>query len=115
MPGIGYITVMEDMSFKGPIDKFLTEEDKKNLIETNSLKAGSVLFFIADKDTKKCAKQAGLIRIYLGQKLELIDNNKFEFCIITDFPMYEFSEEEDKYVFTHNPFNMPTGGLKGLE
>ena len=115
MPGIGYITVMDDLSFKGPIDKFLTEEDKKSLIDKADLKVGSVLFFIADRDKKKCIKQAGIIRTYLGRKLQLIDENRFEFCIITDFPMYEFDEEEDKYVFVHNPFNMPKGGLEGLE
>lgn len=115
MPGIGYITVMDDMTFKGPIDKFLTDEDKDKLIKKTSLKPGSVLFFIASKNKEKCAKQAGLIRTYLGEKLELIDKNKYEFCIITDFPMYEFDSEEDKYVFTHNPFNMPKGGMHALE
>lgn len=114
MPGIGYITVMDDMTFKGPIDKFLTETDKNDLIEKTDLKVGSVLFFIADKSKEKCAKQAGLIRTYLGEKLGLIDNNKYEFCIITDFPMYEFDIEEDKYIFTHNPFNMPKGGIEAL-
>lgn len=114
MPGIGYITVMDDMSFKGPIDKFLTEEDKTSLINKTSLEKGSVLFFIADRNEKKCAKQAGQIRIHLGEKLELIDKNLYKFCIITDFPMYEFDEEEDKYVFTHNPFNMPKGGMEAL-
>ncbi len=114
MPGIGYITVMDDMSFKGPIDKFLTEEDKTSLINKASLEKGSVLFFIADRNEKKCAKQAGQIRIHLGEKLELVDKNLYKFCIITDFPMYEFDEEEDKYVFTHNPFNMPKGGMEAL-
>ena len=114
MPGIGYITVMDDFSFKGPIDKFLTEEDRKKLIDEVGLKVGSVLFFIADRDTKLCTRQAGLIRTYLGEKLELIDKNHFEFCIITDFPMYEYDLEEDKYVFTHNPFNMPKGGMEAL-
>ncbi len=114
MPGIGYITVMDDMTFKGPIDKFLTSDDKENLIKQADLKVGSVLFFIADKQEEKCAKQAGLIRDYLGEKLELIDKNKYVFCIITDFPMYEFDSDEDKYIFTHNPFNMPKGGMEAL-
>jgi len=113
MPGIGYITVMEDMSFKGPIDKFLTEEDKKLLIEKAELKVGSVLFFIADRDEKVASKQAGLIRIELGRKLELIDKNKFEFCIVNDFPMFELNEE-GKYDFGHNPFSMPQGGLEAF-
>ena len=113
MPGIGYITVMEDMSFKGPIDKFLTDEDKQNLINKANLKVGSVLFFIADKNELVASKQAGLIRIELGRKLDLIDKNKFEFCIVNDFPMFELNEE-GKYDFGHNPFSMPQGGLDAL-
>ena len=97
------------------IDKFLTDEDRSILISKTDLKVGSVLFFIADDDKTICAKQAGQIRTYLGNKLELIDQNKFEFCIITDFPMYEYDMTEKKYVFTHNPFNMPKGGLKALD
>ena len=115
MPGIGYITVGEDMSFKGPIDKFLTEEDKKLLIEKAGLNAGSVLFFIADKKESVAAKQAGQIRTHLGEKLELIDKNKYHFCIINNFPMFEYNEEEGKYDFGHNPFSMPQGGIKALE
>lgn len=115
MPGIGYITVQEDMNFKGPIDKFLTDEDKKNLIEKANLKAGSVLFFIADKKETIAAKQAGQIRTYLGEKLELIDKNKYHFCIINNFPMFEYNEEEGKYDFGHNPFSMPQGGKETLE
>lgn len=115
MPGIGYITVQEDMNFKGPIDKFLTDEDKKILIEKANLKAGSVLFFIADKKETIAAKQAGQIRTYLGEKLELIDKNKYHFCIINNFPMFEYNEEEGKYDFGHNPFSMPQGGKETLE
>ncbi len=115
MPGIGYITVQEDMNFKGPIDKFLTDEDKKILIEKANLKAGSVLFFIADKKETIAAKQAGQIRTYLGEKLELIDKNKYHFCIINNFPMFEYNEEEGKYDFGHNPFSMPQGGKEALE
>ena len=115
MPGIGYITLMDDGSFKGPIDKFLTEEDRKTLIEKAELKTNSVLFFIADKKEKVAAKNAGMIRTELGRKLDLIDPNKFEFCIINDFPMFEYDEEEEKYDFCHNPFSMPHGGIKGLD
>ena len=115
MPGIGYITVSDDMSFKGPIDKFLSEEEKKNLIDMASLKAGSVLFFIADKKEKIAAKNAGMIRIELGRKLDLIDPNSFEFCIINDFPMFEYDEEEEKYNFCHNAFSMPKDGPKAFD
>lgn len=114
MPGIGYITVEEDFSFKGPIDKFLTEEDKKTIIERANLQVGSVLFFIADRKALMASKQAGQIRTYLGNKLDLIDKNKFEFCIINDFPMYELNEETGKYDFGHNPFSMPKGGIEVL-
>ena len=114
MPGIGYITVEEDFSFKGPIDKFLTEEDKETIIERANLQVGSVLFFIADRKALMASKQAGQIRTYLGNKLDLIDKNKFEFCIINDFPMYELNEETGKYDFGHNPFSMPKGGIEAL-
>ena len=115
MPGIGYISVLDDMSFKGPIDKFLTDDERKALIEKANLKKGSVLFFIADKHELTAATQAGLIRTALGERLNLIDNDRFEFCFIVDFPMYEYSEEEGRYVFTHNPFSMPQGGMDALE
>ncbi len=114
MPGIGYITVNEDMTFKGPIDKFLSDEEKKALIENASLKVGSVLFFIANKKENIASKFAGQIRDELGRKLDIIDKNSFEFCFIVDFPMYEWDEELEKYEFTHNPFSMPQGGLDDL-
>lgn len=115
MPGIGYLSLLKDNTFKGPIDKFLTEENKKNLIEKASLKENSVIFFIADRDKNVAIKNAGLIRTHLGNKLDLIDKNRYEFCIINDFPMFEYNEEEKKYDFGHNPFSMPQGGIKALE
>ncbi len=114
MPGIGYITVNEDLSFKGPIDKFLTETDKKELISRANLKNGSVLFFIADKKENIAAKQAGMIRSELGKRLNLLDNNKYEFCIINDFPMFEYNDELKKYDFCHNAFSMPKNGSKAF-
>ncbi len=115
MPGIGYLSVLNDDTFKGPIDKFLTEEDRKLLIEKANLKKGSVVFFIADRKESVAAKQAGMIRDYLGNKLELIDKTRYEFCIINDFPMFEYDETTHKYEFCHNPFSMPHDGIKGLE
>ncbi len=112
MPGIGYITVNKDMTFKGPIDKFLTKEERESLIKKASLKVDDVLFFIADKTRYNTF--AGQIRTYLGQKLDLIDKNKFEFCFIVDFPMYEYDDEVEHCVFTHNPFSMPQGGMDSL-
>ena len=110
--GIGYFKVLDDMSFVGPIDKFLTEDEREDLISTAKLKPNSVIFFIADRSN--APKYAGLIRDELGRKLELIDKDEFKFCIIKDFPMFEWSEEEDKYIFTHNPFSMPQGGMDAL-
>ena len=114
MPGIGYISVMDDMSFKGPIDKFLTSEEREALIKKAGLKKGSVLFFIANRKELVASLFAGQIRDELGRKLNLLDKNKFEFCFIVDFPMYEYSAEEGKYIFTHNPFSMPQGGMDAL-
>lgn len=109
--GIGYFKVTEDMNFIGPIDKFLTEEEREDLIDLG-LKPGSVIFFIADRS--HAYQYASLIRDELGRRLGLIRDDEFKFCIIKDFPMYEWSEEEDKYVFTHNPFSMPQGGMDSL-
>ena len=112
MPGIGYVTLMKDGTFKGPIDKFLTEEERNALIEKAEMKANDVLFFIADKT--RFNSFAGQIRTHLGEKLELIDKNKFEFCFIVDFPMFEYDDEVEHCVFTHNPFSMPQGGMDSL-
>jgi aspartyl-tRNA synthetase len=113
MPGIGYVTLSEN-AFKGPIDKFLTEKEREELINKLNLKENSVIFFIANKEENIASKYAGEIRNYLGEKLELIDKNKYEFCIINDFPMYEYDEESEKYIFTHNPFSMMQGGMDSL-
>ena len=113
MPGIGYISLIED-TFKGPIDKFLSEETRTNLIHSCNMKNGDVLFFIANKEEAVASKFAGQIRTFLGQKLNLIDPNKFELCIINNFPMYEWNEEARKFDFGHNPFSMPQGGMDSL-
>lgn len=115
MPGIGYVTLTSEGTFKGPIDKFLTFDERQALIKETGMKENSVLFFIANKKEKTAAKYAGLIRTYLGEKCNLIDKNKFEFCIINDFPMFEYNEEEKKYDFCHNPFSMPKGGIEALK
>ena len=113
MPGIGYISLI-DNNFKGPIDKFLDDETRKNLIDKCDMKNGDVLFFIANKDEVLVNKFAGQIRTCLGQKLDLIDKNRFEFCIVNNFPMYEWNEETRKFDFGHNPFSMPQGGMESL-
>ena len=110
--GIGYFKVNDDMSFVGPIDKFLSDDEREDLINVAKLKAGDVIFFIADRSN--AYKYAALIRDELGRRLDLIDKDEFKFCIVKDFPMYEWSEEEEKYIFTHNPFSMPQGGMEAL-
>ena len=110
--GIGYFKVDEDMNFVGPIDKFLSDDEREDLIKVAKLKANDVIFFIADRSN--AYKYAGLIRDELGRRLDLIDKNEFSFCIVKDFPMFEWSEEEDSYIFTHNPFSMPQGGMESL-
>ncbi len=109
--GLAYIKVNEDNTFKSSLDKFLTDEERQALINRLNLKGGNVLFIIADK--KNCAKLAGNFRNKLGNELDLIDKNKYEFCIINDFPFYE-EGDEGEIEFSHNPFSMPQGGLKAL-
>lgn len=112
--GLSYIKVNEDMTFKSSIDKFLDDSLRKELIDKCHLVPGSALFVLADSKNK-INKLAGLLRIKLGSELDLIDKNKYEFCIINDFPMYEYNEEDGKYDFGHNPFSMPQGGLEALK
>ena len=110
---LGYIKVIENNNFKSSLDKFLTDEIREELINKLSLKEGNVLFIIAN-EKDKCAKLAGQLRIKLGNELDLIDKNKYEFCIVNDFPFYEKNEEEGTIEFSHNPFSMPQGGLEAL-
>lgn len=114
MGGLGYLEVMEDMSFKGPIDKFIPEEKKKEMLSIADLAPGDTIFFIADKE-KQASLYAGQIRTQLGEKLNLCEKNTYRFCYINDFPMYEYDEEQKKIVFTHNPFSMPQGGMEALQ
>lgn len=113
MGGLGYLEVMPDMTYKGPIDKFIPAELKGELLALAKLEAGDTIFFIADtKD--KAPKLAGQIRNELGEKLGLTRHDMYAFCFINDFPMYELDEETGKIGFTHNPFSMPQGGLEAL-
>ena len=112
MPGLGYLEVQEDMSLKGPIDKFIPVDLKKELIKIADLKSKDTIFFIANNE-KRAAELAGQIRTELGKRLELIDENSFQFAWIVDFPMYEL-EEDEKITFCHNPFSMPQGGMEAL-
>ncbi len=111
--GLGYISFNENGTTKGPISKFLSEEKLKLLKEIAVLKNGDSVFFSSDTE-KKAVKLAGHVRTKLAEELNLIDNNKFAFCWIVDFPFYEWNEEENKLDFSHNPFSMPQGGLDAL-
>lgn len=114
MKGLGYVKVREDMTFDGPIDKFLKEGDREKLIEINGSKAGDVIYFIADS-AEEAPKLAGQIRTEVANRLDLIDKSRFEICFIVDFPMYEHDEESGAIIFTHNPFSMPQGGMEALQ
>ncbi len=114
MAGLGYLEVAEDLTYKGPIDKFIPEELKATLRELAGLEAGDTIFFIADKEERACY-YAGKIRNELGEKLGLTEQNAFRFCYVNDFPMYEIDPETKQLNFTHNPFSMPQGGLEALE
>ena len=110
--GIGYIT-LEDGEYKGPIAKFLTEEQKAELTELVGIKEGESLFFISDS-ASVINRLSGEMRTWIANELNLIKDDSFEFCFIVDFPMYELNEETGKIDFTHNPFSMPQGGMDAL-
>ena len=113
--GLGYITI-RDGQFIGPIGKYLTDDQKQEMLKISGVKEGETLFFICDDRLEATQKKAGLIRQWLAreEQLNLIDNNVFEFCFVVDFPMYELDEETGETIFTHNPFSMPQGGMDSL-
>lgn len=113
MGGLGYLEVMEDKSYKGPIDKFIPDDMKQEFAELTGLEVGDTIFFIADKE-ERANLFAGQLRNELGERLDLIEKNAFRFCFVNDFPMYEYNKDEKKMDFTHNPFSMPQGGLEAL-
>lgn len=113
MGGLGYLDIADDMSYKGPIDKFIPDEYKAELAELAGLVPGDTIFFIADKE-ERANLYAGQLRNEIGKRLDLYEKNAFRFCFVNDFPMFEYDNEEKKIVFTHNPFSMPQGGLEAL-
>ena len=113
MKGLGYIKVTESGEYQGPINKYLPDDRRDELTKRAGLKPGCVIFFIAD-EADITPKLAGQIRTELGERLNLIDKNRFEFCFIVDFPMFEPDEETGAMGFTHNPFSMPQGGMDAL-
>ncbi|MCM1157532.1 MAG: aspartate--tRNA ligase [Bacteroidales bacterium] len=114
MGGLGYLEVLEDMSYKGPIDKFIPEEMKTEIRDLAGLQAGDTIFFIADVE-ELAADYAGQLRTEIANRLDLLEKNAYRFCYINDFPMYEYDKESKKIIFTHNPFSMPQGGLTALK
>ena len=118
MAGLAHITLLDaaNYGFKDdPISKVMTEDEKREIVELTGVKAGETIFFICDNISDVADKNAGVIRTWLGNELDLIKNDAFEFCFVVDFPMYERDETTDKIIFTHNPFSMPQGGLDALE
>ena len=111
--GLAWIKYEDSGEISGGIAKFINEDIKESLIEKYGMTKNSSVFFIAD-EFKKAQKIAGLIRIELGKRLELIEKNTYKFCFIVDFPMYELSDEQT-IDFNHNPFSMPQGGMEALE
>ena len=113
MGGLGYLEVQEDMSYKGPIDKFIPDDMKEELIKLAGLVKEDTIFFVADKE-ERANYYAGHIRNELGARLDLIEKNAYRFYYVNDFPMFELDEESKQIGFTHNPFSMPQGGLEAL-
>ena len=109
--GLAYLK-KNDGEIKSAILKFLSEEEIHSLDERFELKDGDVLFVLAGDE--HIIKIAGLLRNYLGEELEITNHNRFEFCIVNDFPFFEYNEEDKKWDFGHNPFSMPQGGIDAL-
>lgn len=112
--GLAYIAFDESGEAKGPIAKFLSPEKLEELKKTANIGNGDSVFF-SSGDELTAAKIAGLVRIQLGNELELINKDVFKFCWVIDFPYFEWNEDEDKLDFSHNPFSMPQGGMEVLE
>ncbi|MCH8685293.1 aspartate--tRNA ligase [Pedomonas mirosovicensis] len=111
--GLGYINFKDGVA-GGPIAKNIGEERVQQLVAQLGLGPNDGVFFACDKEAG-AAKLAGLARTRVGHELGLIDENRFEFCWIVDFPMFEYDEQEKKVIFSHNPFSMPQGEMEALE
>ena len=111
--GLAWVKWEETGEVTGGIAKFITEEIKEKLEKECQVEKNSAIFFIAD-ELEKAQKIAGLVRIELGKRLDLIEKGVYKFCFIVDFPMYELSDE-GTIDFSHNPFSMPQGGLEALQ
>ena len=111
--GLAWVKVDKENGYTGGISKFITDDIKEGLEKEYNVRVNDAIFFIAD-ELKTAQKIAGLVRIELGKRLDLIEKNVYKFCFITDFPMYELSDE-GTIDFNHNPFSMPQGGREALE
>ena len=112
-PGLGYAT-QKDGVFGGPIANNHGQDGMKAIADALGLGPNDGIFFAAGK-VAQAAKLAGLARTRVGEQLGLIDENRFEFCWIVDFPMFEYDEDAKKIDFSHNPFSMPQGEMEALE
>ena len=105
-PGMSYIT-FEDDAPKSPLLKFFTEEQMQEILKRADAKKGDVVFFVADKSDKTVLTSLGKLRLHLAEKFDLIDKTRYDALWITDFPQFEYSEEEGRYVACHHPFTCP--------
>ena len=111
---LGFIKY-DNNEITGSMAKLFSDKEKTELTKLFDLKDGNVVFIICGTKGEKFDKLCGNLRLKVANELNLVDKSRHEFCIICDFPMYEWNEEDNKYDFTHNPFTMPKGGLKALE
>ena len=114
--GLAYFTIEKEkkISAKGPVGKFFTEDSLKEIMKITSAVEGDSIFFACGKNNEieKILSQA---RDKIANDLELIDENKFAFCWIVDYPMFELDEKTNKIKFSHNPFSMPQGDLDNID
>ena len=103
---MAWITYAEDGSLKSAITKFLTDEEVAQITERANAKSGDVVFFVADKP-KTTFDVLGRMRLYFGERLDLIDKSKHDLLWVVDFPMFEFDEENQRYSAVHHPFTSP--------
>ncbi len=113
--GLAYFTIEQEnkIKAKGPVGKFFSEEALKEIMNICEAKVGDSIFLACGKE-KEIEKILSLARDKIAKDLELINENQFAFCWITDYPMYEFDEKSKKIIFSHNPFSMPQGNIEDL-
>ena len=113
MSSLGFIK-LDNNEISGSMAKLFSDTEKEELKKTLKLEDGNVVVISCGTKGEKFDKLCGSLRLKLGNELNLVDKSKYEFCIIVDFPFYEWNEEDNKWDFTHNPFSMPNGGMDAL-